>query len=141
RPGNMTNTFKNMNKTFSNYSVGDFLIRIKNTAMAKNKSLEYKAEKQIVAVAEALKKLGFLDSVKREKDMLNVSLAFKNKKPVIMNLRLISKPGLRIYMGADEIDKKKGPSTYLITSPKGIISSKDAVKGRIGGEVIAEIWS
>lgn len=137
----MVNTFKSMNKTFSNYSVGDFLIRIKNTAMAKNKSLEYKAEKQIVAVAEALKKLGFLDSVKREKDMLNVSLAFKNKKPVIMNLRLISKPGLRIYMGADEIDKKKGPSTYLITSPKGIISSKDAVKGRIGGEVIAEIWS
>jgi small subunit ribosomal protein S8 len=130
-----------MTNTFSNYSVGDFLIRIKNTAMAKNKSLEYKAEKQIVAVAEALKKLGFLDSVKKEKDMLNVSLAFKNKKPVIMNLRLISKPGLRIYMGADEIDKKKGPSTYLITSPKGIISSKDAVKGRIGGEVIAEIWS
>jgi small subunit ribosomal protein S8 len=137
----MTNTFKNMNKTFSNYSVGDFLIRIKNTAMAKNKSLEYKAEKQIVAIAEALKKLGFLDAVKKEKDVLNVSLAFKNKKPVIMDLKLISKPGLRIYMGADEIDKKKGPSTYLLTSPKGVISSKDAVKLRIGGEVIAEIWS
>ena len=44
-------------------------------------------------------------------------------------------------MGADEIDKKKGPSTYLITSPKGIISSKDSKKARIGGEVIAEIWS
>jgi len=130
-----------MTNTFSNYPVGDFLIRIKNTAMAKNKSLEYKAEKQIVAIAEALKKLGFLDSVKKEKDMLNVSLAFKNKKPVIMDIRLISKPGLRIYMGADEIDKKKGPSTYLLTSPKGIISSKEAVKSRIGGEVIAEIWS
>jgi small subunit ribosomal protein S8 len=130
-----------MTNTFSNYPVGDFLIRIKNTAMAKNKSLEYKAEKQIVAIAEALKKLGFLDTVKKEKDMLNISLAYKNKKPVIMDLRLISKPGLRIYMGADEIDKKKGPSTYLITSPKGVISSKDAVKGRVGGEVIAEIWS
>jgi small subunit ribosomal protein S8 len=82
-----------------------------------------------------------LDAVKKEKDMLNVSLAYKNKKPVIMDLKLISKPGLRIYMGADEIDKKKGPSTYLLTSPKGVISSKEAVKGRIGGEVIAEIWS
>ena len=130
-----------MINTFSNYSVGDFLIRIKNTAMSGNKSVEYKAEKQIVAIADALKKLGFLDTVKKEKDILTVSLAFKSKKPVIMNLRLISKPGLRIYMGADEIDKKKGPSTYLLTSPKGIISSKDAVKGRIGGEVIAEIWS
>ena len=116
------------------------MVRIKNTAMAKNKTLEYKAEKQIVAVAEALKKLGFLDSVKKEKDVLTISLAFKSKRPVIMDLKLISKPGLRIYMGVDEIDKKKGPSTYLITSPKGIISSKDAVKLRIGGEVIAEIW-
>ena len=78
-----------MANTFSNYSVGDFLIRIKNTAMAKNKTLEYKAEKQIVAVAEALKKLGFLDVVKKsrkagsspagEKEVLTVTLAYKNR--------------------------------------------------------------
>jgi small subunit ribosomal protein S8 len=137
----MTNTFKSMNKTFSNYSVGDFLIRIKNTAMAKNKVLEYKAEKQIVAIAEAFNKLGFLDEVKKEKETLNVSLAFKNKKPVIMNLKLISKPGLRVYMGVAEIEKKRGPSVYLISTPKGIISSLAAVKAGVGGEVIAEIWS
>ena len=137
----MTNTFKNMNKTFSNYSVGDFLIRIKNTAMAKNKSLEYRSEKQIVAIAEALKKLGFLDEVKKEKEILKVSLAFKNKKPVIMNLKLISKPGLRIYMGVTEIEKKRGPSIYLISTPKGVISSLAAVKAGVGGEVIAKIWS
>ncbi len=109
--------------------------------MAKNKSLEYRSEKQIIAIAEALKKLGFLDEVKKEKEVLKVSLAFKTKKPVIMNLRLISKPGLRIYMGADEIEKKRGPSVYLISTPKGIISSLAAVKARVGGEVIAEIWS
>ena len=109
--------------------------------MAKNKSLEYRSEKQIVAIAEALKKLGFLDEVKKEKDMLNVSLAFKNKKPVIMNLKLISKPGLRIYMGVSEIEKKRGPSVYLISTPKGVISSLAAVKIGVGGEVIAEIWS
>ena len=137
----MTNTYKNMNKTFSNYSVGDFLIRIKNTAMAKNKSLEYRSEKQIVAIAEALKKLGFLDEVKKEKEILKVSLAFKNKKPVIMNLKLISKPGLRIYMGVTEIEKKRGPSVYLISTPKGVISSLAAVKAGVGGEVIAKIWS
>ena len=75
--------------------------------MAGNKSVEYKAEKQIVAIAEALKKLGFLDGVKKDKEVLTVTLAFKDKKPVIMNLKLISKPGLRIYMGVDEIEKKK----------------------------------
>ena len=116
------------------------MIRIKNTAMAGNKTLEYKAQKQIVAIAEELKKIGLLDTVKKEKEVLIVSLAFKNKKPVIMDIKLISKPGLRIYMGISEIEKKKGPSTYIISSPKGIISSKEAVKARVGGEVIAKIW-
>ena len=57
-----------------------------------------------------------------------------------MNIKLISKPGLRIYLGADEIAKKKSPSIYLVSTPKGVISSLQAVKERVGGEVIAEIW-
>jgi small subunit ribosomal protein S8 len=130
-----------MVNTFSNYSVGDFLIRVKNTAMAGNKTLEYKAEKQIVAVAEALKKYGILDEVKKEKDVLKVSLTFKSKKPVLMNLKLVSKPGLRVYKGADEIAERRGPSTYLVSTPKGVVTSKFAIKERVGGEVIAEIWS
>ena len=123
----------------TNYPVGEFLISLKNASMAKNKTVSIKANKEIVAIAEALKKLGYLDEVKKDKLMLNVSLAFRFKKPVLINLKLVSKPGLRIYMGVDEIEKKKGPSTYLISSPKGIISTRDAVKTRTGGEVIAEI--
>jgi small subunit ribosomal protein S8 len=128
-------------RTPTNYSVGDFLIRIKNTAMSGGKTVEYRAEKQIVAIADSLKKLGLLDTVKKEKDILSVSLAYKNKKPVIINLKLVSTPGLRIYRGADEIGKKRSPSIYILTTPKGIISSKEAVKSRTGGEIIAEIWS
>ena len=123
----------------TNYPVGEFLISLKNASMAKNKTVSIKANKEIVAIAEALKKLGYLDEVKKDKLMLNVSLAFRFKKPALINLKLVSKPGLRIYMGVDEIEKKKGPSTYLISSPKGIISTRDAVKTRTGGEVIAEI--
>jgi len=140
-----------MKITFSNYSVGDFLIRVKNTAMAGNKSMEYKAEKQIVAIAEALKKYGILDEVKKATGpeglrpggtkKIIVSLAFKSKKPVLMDLRLVSKPGLRVYKGADEIAERRGPSTYLVSTPKGIVTSKFAIKERVGGEVIAEIWS
>jgi len=123
----------------TNYPVGEFLIALKNASMAKNKSVTIKANKEIVAIAEALKKLGYLDEVKKDKLMVTVSLAFRFKKPVLMGLKLVSKPGLRIYMGVDEIEKRKGPATYLISSPKGIISTKDAVKNRMGGEVIAEI--
>jgi small subunit ribosomal protein S8 len=123
-----------------NYPVGDFLIQIKNAAMAKNKEITVIENKQVFALAENLKKLRFVDDIKKEDGTISVSLAFKNKRPAITNLKLVSKPGLRIYMGIDEIEKKKGPSTFIISSPKGIISTKEAVKLRTGGEVIAEIW-
>lgn len=116
------------------------MVRVKNAAMAGNKTVSYKAQKQIVAVAEALKKYGFIDEVKKEKEKIIVSLTFKNKKPVMTDLKLVTKPGLRIYMGVAEIEKRKGPRIYIITTPKGIISSREAIKTRTGGEVIAEIW-
>lgn len=123
----------------TNYPVGDFLIKLKNASMAGNKEVKVVTSNKILAIAEALKKLGFLDSVKKEKDEITVGLSFKNKKPLLMDVKLVSKPGLRIYMGVDEIDKKKGPSIFLLTSPNGIISSLQAVKMNQGGEVIAEL--
>ena len=116
------------------------MIKIKNASMAKNKDLTVSSNKQIEAIAAALKKLGYLDSVSKEKDLIKLTLTFKNKRPVLTDLKLVSKPGLRIYMGVAEIEKKKGPSTYLISAPIGIISSREAVKQRVGGEVIAEIF-
>jgi small subunit ribosomal protein S8 len=124
----------------SHYHIGDFLIKAKNTAMAKNKELTVVPTKQIEAAAETLKKLGYFDSVKKDGKNLVVTLTFKNKKPMLTNLKLISKPGLRIYQGAVELEKKRGPSVLLITTPLGIISSREAIKKRVGGEVVAEIW-
>lgn len=131
--GNMKNT------STTNYAVGDFLIRIKNTAMAGNKEVEVKSAKKLVAIADALKKMGFLDTVKNEKGVLKVTLTFKNKSPRLMDLRLISKPGLRVYMSVDELESKKSPSILLVSTPKGVTSSLRAIKDRVGGEVIAEI--
>ena len=130
---------KTRKQSATNYPVGDFLIKLKNASMAGNKEVKVAASNKIMAIAEALKKLGFLDSAKREKDIITVALTFKNKKPMLMDVSLMSKPGLRIYMGIDEIEKKKGPSIFLITTPSGIISSRQAIKARTGGEVIAEI--
>lgn len=123
-----------------NYGVGDFLIQIKNAAMAKNKSIVVPMSKQTFAIAECLKKLGYLAEVKKDGEFVNIALAFMHKRPAIINLRLVSKPGLRIYLGIDEISKKRGPSQFLISTPLGILSSKQAIKQRVGGEVIAEIW-
>jgi len=108
--------------------------------MAKNKELTVTSNKQIEAIALGLKKLGYLDSVTKEKSLIKLALTFKNKRPLLTDLKLVSKPGLRIYMGVTEIEKKKGPSTYLISTPIGIIASRQAIKERVGGEVIAEIF-
>lgn len=130
---------KNLKST-TNYAVGDFLIRVKNDAMAKNKEVNVKSTKHILAVAEALKKMGFVEEIKNEKNVLKLKLVIKNKKPRLMNLKLISKPGLRIYMNVDELESHKSPSVLLVSTPKGVMSSLKAIKERVGGEVIAEIW-
>lgn len=131
---------KTVKQTITNYSVGDFLIRTKNVAMAKNKEVLVKANKQITAVANALVKMGFADSAKVEKGILTMPLTFKDKRPRLMDIKLVSKPGLRIYMGVDELEEKRGPSVFLVSTPKGVVSSLKAIKDRVGGEVIAEIW-
>ena len=122
-----------------NYPIGDFLIKLKNAAMAKNKSFEARPTKQIMAVAEALKKNGYLDGVKKEKTKTTFLLTFKFKRPVLTNLKLVSKPGLRIYTDIWELSKRRKPSILLISTPKGVLSSREAIKQNIGGEVIVEI--
>jgi len=128
-----------------NYPIGDFLIKLKNAAMAKNKSFEARPTKQIMAVAEALKKNGYLDGVsssgagKKEKNKTTFLLTFKYKRPALTNLKLVSKPGLRIYTDIWELSKRRKPSILLISTPKGILSSKEAMKQGVGGEVIVDI--
>ncbi|MFZ5932970.1 MAG: 30S ribosomal protein S8 [Patescibacteria group bacterium] len=124
----------------TNYPVGDFLIRLNNSALAGVKEVVVPATKLVKETAQTLKKAGYLTTVEDKKGMLTVSLAFKNKKPVIMKIKLVSKPGLRIYLGRSEIEAKKGASTYLVSTSQGIMLSKEAIKSNLGGEVLAEIW-
>jgi len=92
------------------------------------------------AVTVKLKEERFLDSVEEKEGNIIVKLSIFSKKPVLSNVTIVSKPGLRIYMNADELEKIKTPDIYILTTPKGVLSSKDAKKARVGGEVIAEIW-
>jgi small subunit ribosomal protein S8 len=124
----------------TNYPVGDFLIRIKNAALAKNRKVSVRKTKLIKAVANALKKEGYLDNVKQTDGRVDVRLSFRHKEPVMLNLKLVSKPGLRVYKSFDELGKLKGPSVMILTTAKGVLSHKDAIKKHIGGEVMVELW-
>lgn len=123
-----------------NYQVGDFLTRIKNAALVKNREVLSVLTKQNLVVAQVLKKAGYLDEVVKKGNLLVIKLKFNQKKPVIVDIKLVSKPGRRIYAAVKDIRKKKGPSIYLLNTPKGVLSSPQAIKEGVGGEVIAEVW-
>lgn len=125
----------------TNYSIGDFLTRIKNAAMAKHQEVVVKNTKLAYAVSKVLQKEGFLRDVEVNEGNLKVSLAYSHKEPVLMGLKLVSKPGLRVYKGVDAMGKRRILSSILIVStPKGVVSSKEALKLGTGGEVIVEVW-
>ena len=90
-------------------------------------------------VARTLKTERFLDSVEEKDGNIIVKLSIFSKKPILSNVTIISRPGLRIYMSADEIEKIKTPDIYILTTPKGVLSGKMAKKLRVGGEVIAKV--
>jgi len=129
----------NFNYMNLNYPVGDFLIRLKNAGMAGKSVVSAKDSKLIRAVASALKKEGFIDEIKEEKGTITVKLSFRKKEPVLLDVKLVSKPGLRVYMNVEELIAKKGPSIVVLSTPLGVVSGKDAIKKKVGGEVIAEV--
>jgi len=124
----------------SNFPVGDFLVRIKNAALARKQEVEIVNSKLIEALAKVLKKEGILTEIKKSKGKLTVGIAYRKKEPILLDLKIVSKPGLRIYMSVDELSAIRRPSFFILSTPKGILTSKEAIKGNIGGEVIVEIW-
>lgn len=122
-----------------NYHIGDFLIRVKNAGMAGLKEVSMPATKNIRTVAAALKKAGYLDAIAEKEGNIIVKLTMQNKKPILSDLKIVSKPGIRVYIEVKDLEKRRKPSIYLISTSKGILSSKEAVKARVGGEIIAEV--
>lgn len=128
-------------KTITNYSAGDFLIRVKNSSMAGKTNLSLQSTKFIYAIAKTLAEEGFLSEVNLKEGILTAKLTQAHKKPVLMDLRLVSKPGLRVYRNIKELKlRKAGSSILILSTPQGIMSHKKAIKSNLGGEVIAEIW-
>lgn len=124
----------------SNYTVGDFIIRLKNISLAGKRDFSLPKTKLIKEVAQALKRERYLEKVEEDGGEIKISLARKNKTSLISDLEIISRPGRRVYMGVDELESNKGPFIFILSTPQGVISSKEAIKKRVGGEVIAKIW-
>jgi len=128
-----------------NYTVGDFAIQLKNAALARKKEITTPYANIKKAIAKVLIKEGFLDSVKEEtvddKKRLVVTLRYQRRKPAITDVTLVSKPSLRVYIGADEIGSKQGRASLAILSTNGgIMTGYSAMKKKLGGELLFKIW-
>ena len=124
--------------------IGDLIIRIKNANLKGKEMVTLYTSNLKYAVAEALLRAGFVKSVAKSKNgkMLEIELAYKaDKTPRIENVQRISKPSRRIYKNVDEIKPfKNGFGATILSTPKGILSGKEAFKAKVGGEVMFRIW-
>jgi small subunit ribosomal protein S8 len=126
--------------------IADMLTRIRNANQMRYKEVTMPNSKLKHEIAKILKNEGFIASYKLEKgdvqDNLVLTLKYgQNKERVITGLKRISKPGLRVYAKVDEIPTVlNGLGIAIVSTPKGLMTNKQAHKERLGGEVLAYIW-
>jgi len=125
--------------------IGDMLIQMKNAAFAGRKSVELPYSHMKMAVAKILVGEGYLTkAVKRgdpPKARLHMEIAYRGKTSVLTDLRRISKPGMRLYVGAKQIPHVVGGmGTAILSTPKGIMTGRQARQEGVGGELLCEVW-
>ena len=126
--------------------IADLLTRIRNANSSKHDSVDVPASNMKRAIVEILNDEGYIKSYQIIEDgkqgVIRITLKYgpKNEK-VISGLKRVSKPGLRIYAGADELPRVlKGIGIAIISTSKGIMTDKKAREEHIGGEVLAFVW-
>ena len=127
-------------------NIADMLTRMRNALQMRYETVEVNGTKMTLGIAEILKKEGFINDYKYEKnvtgDKLTINLKYGQKKErVITGLKRISKPGLRVYAKASEIPRVlNGLGIAIISTSKGLMTDKEARENNLGGEVLAYIW-
>ena len=122
--------------------IADMLTRMRNALNAKKTNVSIPVSKTKVAISELLLNEGYIASYKVEGEGINANIVidFKDNK-VIQGLRRISKPGLRIYAGVEELPRViNGLGIAIVSTNKGIITDREARKLGVGGEVLAYVW-
>ena len=126
--------------------VADMLTRIRNANTAKHESVDVPASNLKKAIAKILLEEGYIKSYEVVEDgtqgVIRIQLKYlAGKEKVISGLRRVSKPGLRVYAGADELPRVlKGLGIAIISTSKGVMTDKAARANHVGGEVLAFVW-
>ncbi len=126
--------------------VADMLTRIRNASTAKHEAVDVPASNLKKAIAQILLEEGYIKAYSvadnGNQGVIHITLKYLDKKtPAVTGLRRISKPGLRVYAGVNEIPRVLGGlGIAIISTPKGVVTDRKARELHTGGEVLAFIW-
>jgi len=127
--------------------IADMLTRIRNANTARHDKVDIPSSKEKVAIAQILQKEGYVKGYEIIKDgvkqTMRITLKYGRSKSdkVIAGLKRISKPGLRVYAGCEDLPKVlNGLGLAIVSTNKGIVTDKEARKLGVGGEVLAFVW-
>ena len=126
--------------------VADMLTRIRNANSAKHETVDVPASNLKKAIAQILLDEGYIKAFSVEDNgnqgIIHITLKYLAKKEqVISGLKRVSKPGLRVYAGAEELPQVlRGLGIAIISTSKGVMTDKAARKANVGGEVLAFVW-
>ncbi|KKS37346.1 MAG: 30S ribosomal protein S8 [Candidatus Sungbacteria bacterium RIFCSPLOWO2_12_FULL_41_11] len=126
-------------------NIANMLTKIRNSYKAGHKTVDVSFSRINGEIADILKKNKFIDDFekrgKKIKKHLELALSYKEKIPAIEEIKRISKPGKKVYIGKNDLySVKHGYGIAIISTSKGVMTNKEAKKHGVGGEVIAEVW-
>ena len=126
--------------------VADMLARIRNGSLAEHEKVDIPSSRLKVRLAEILKEEGFIKNFRLIEDkrqgVLRVYLKYgPGQERVISGLRRVSKPGKRLYVGADRIPSVLGGmGVAILSTPQGVLTDRESRKAKVGGEVLCYVW-
>jgi small subunit ribosomal protein S8 len=129
--------------------IADMLTRIRNASRARHPSCEMPTSRMKRAIAEVLRDEGYIESFEERGEgvhkVLRVYLRYapggRGRDPVLLGIKRISKPGLRVYTRASNVPRVFGGlGTAILSTPQGVMSGKRAQSNKVGGEVLAHVW-
>ena len=121
--------------------VSDMLVAIKNGYMARKAVVFVPFSKFKYEIAKVLEKETIVGKISKDNLKIKIELNYEDHKPKITQIKRVSKLGLRVYFKSKNIKKVKGgKGTVIISTPKGLMTGKEAKAKKLGGEVICQIW-
>ncbi len=125
--------------------IADLLTRIRNAIAVGKNEIRVPSSKLKVTIAKELKKARYLYDIKIEngkpRDVLVITINQPGENPNISEITRLSKPGRRVYVGANEIPKvKNGRGIVLVSTSRGVVSGQEATKQRLGGELLLQVY-